>query len=904
MTTTGKRQSPFEAAVEEYLARLDAGYPPDTDEFCAAHAECAEALRAFIDNLEFVDDRLAAAGATGSTVDATAMATDAAPSIEDSAVPGADDAQPSGTPFAKVRGYTLLGKLGGGSQGIIYKAEEPRTKRIVAMKVIREGAFATDLERLRFQNEVELAAGLTHPAIVRVYGSGEDQGRSFFTMEHIDGERLDSHTSRQTLDIERTLQLFLDICDGAIYAHRRGVIHRDLKPSNILIDTEGKPHILDFGLAKRIRDGNETFVRGVTQSGEFTGTWHYASPEQIRGELRTIDVRTDVYTLGVILYEMLTDGYPYPCDSSLPTDIVRHVLDTPPTPPRSIRPELRGDLDTIILRAIHKSVDRRYQSAADLAEDIRRYLGGFPIEAKRDSFWYVAHLAYRRHRFSAIAGAVVIAAMIAFSVTTWVLYKDAKKAQATIKAQSNVGRLNESYLVEKLAELHWKSHALRVVREAYPDLPELLRLNKESHTDSESAFASTVADRPEFVLHAMMHDGCSERPEAVAWLEAHEDDLLQAEQTTRQYRFVFEYLHRRTPEPEGGLHTVNWTTKYEAAYLVTEAFMARALHCHRHGRHEAALSSLEAARSLILDLWDGPHNTLMIAATLMREHLYNTSLIILNAEARHGRSGEPYATWILATPPVGSNRLSLITQRLRLARQFEAATVADGPEAAPYISLDLLSLNRDGWIARSGKLTDENRRWLRDTTPQQVFDAMDALYQTSEEAYDWTLPEYPDGETIEADIGPAGSSNPVRALLRQQLGGFTRHSRHRTARTASLLAAHLCEYRVENGAWPATLADALPAGSEHLLIDPFIAEPYVYRLLDDGPILYSLNEDSVDHGGNAGHWCDPDTDIVFFRPGLPWEPISFYAPQRREMFKTKLTPHIDGENADGSPAPR
>ncbi len=433
MTGSGDERDPFESAVEAYLALLEAGTPPDTDEFCNRHPECANELREFIANLNFVDDQLAEARIRNPLATTTDLGqadlgqTDAGDTEAEQAdaSDSPDYGLATGTPLPKVHGYTLLSELGGGSQGIIYKAQEPRTKRIVALKVIREGAFATDFERLRFQNEIEVASSLTHPAIVRVYRSGEDHGRSFFTMEYIDGVPVDEYTASRTLSIEDTLQLFLGICDGAAYGHRRGVIHRDLKPSKILIDDDGHPHILDFGLPNCIAGGGQPATGIGTPAGVFVGVRRYAAPEQMKCGLGAIDIRTDVYALGVILYEMLTDGYPYPWDGGCGDDMALHVLQTPPTPPRAMRSELRGKLETIMLRAIHKEPDHRYQSAADLAEDIRHYLTGFPIGPRPNRFWYVfwyvARLAYRRHRLFVLAGATALVALIAFLITTWVL---------------------------------------------------------------------------------------------------------------------------------------------------------------------------------------------------------------------------------------------------------------------------------------------------------------------------------------------------------------------------------------------------------------------------------------------------------------------------------------------------
>ncbi len=903
MTTTDEQPSPFEEAVEKYLTLLDAGTPPDTDEFCAAHPECADELRGFISNLDFVDDQFAEAGIIDQTADDTTVTDDNAStlpnhkgfSIEDTTAPGTGSERSSGSRVVKVRGYTLLGEIGGGSQGIIYKAEEPRTKRTVALKVIREGAFATDLERLRFQNEVEVASSLTHPAIVRVYRSGEDHGRNFFTMEYIDGDPLDDYTSGRTLSIEQTLELFLEICDGATYAHRRGVIHRDLKPSNILVDAEGKPHILDFGLAKRLAGEDRAATPTVTRAGEFAGTWHYASPEQIKRDRGAIDIRTDVYALGVILYEMLTDGYPYPCDSDFRDDIARHVLETPATPPRQIRSELRGDLETIILRAIHKDVRRRYQSAAELAEDVRRFLGGFPIESERDSLWYVARLAYRRHRLRVIAGAAALAALIAFSITTWVLFKRAEKAEATILARMDLMRSDESYLVDRLGKGDLRLNILRRIEAAHPGLPELQRQRKPEHHDPESFFEPVRADMLAFVFHAMVHEGCSGRPEATEWLERHQADLLHIEETTRSHRFVFGQTHHLRREPGWDRHAqAPQPRDYGGARNAAEALLARALLHQSTGHPEAALASLMAVRSIALDLEDGQHEFYDEASRMIRMYMYHAFQIILDGAGERGTNAEPHATWILTDPPFAGEGLTAVSRRLAKSRRIEDVTFADSREGPPYVDLDLLNEHTGGRLERYGAVTDQTRRWARSTTPQEMIDAFDTLHAKYEAACDWTWPQLRDHGTSDLKAAPPdGQKNPLKAMLDDPWPEFHWRGRMRTNQAAVFLTVYLCQYRSRHGEWPISLTDALPADAKHLLHDSYSDEPFVYKLLDDGPILYSLNEDCTDNGGRAGDWCDNATDIVHFLPGRPWQPASAIPPITRSMYRKMCTPHDD-----------
>ena len=266
------------------------------------------------------------------------------------------------TPIAieSIEGYEILGELHRGGQGVVYKAIQKATKRTVALKLMLQGPYASPHQRLRFEREVDLVASLQHPNIITVYDSGVSRDRLFFAMEYVDGQPLDrfmqsvGRTNCQAssvppaMSLTDTLRLFHRICAAVSYAHRRGVMHRDLKPSNILVDSAGEPHVLDFGLAKLVAD--DPAEGKLTATGEFLGTLAYASPEQARGDPRLINVRSDVYSLGVILFEMLTGTYPYSVHGSL-SNVLRQITEAEPRTSvewwRNVDPEV----ETIVLTA-------------------------------------------------------------------------------------------------------------------------------------------------------------------------------------------------------------------------------------------------------------------------------------------------------------------------------------------------------------------------------------------------------------------------------------------------------------------------------------------------------------------------------------------------------------------------
>ncbi|MEW6747117.1 MAG: serine/threonine-protein kinase [Planctomycetota bacterium] len=377
-------------------------------------------------------------------------------------------------PGEEFSGLRVMNLIHVGGQGAVYQAVQQTTKRIVALKVLIEGAFAAPAKRRRFEREIELVASLRHPHIVTIHESGvTPQGRHYFVMEYIHGVPLDEFlgsagagTPRTSPDrggaarpspaeeppggwsIADTLRLFVKICEAVSYAHQHGVIHRDLKPSNILIDGAGEPHIVDFGVAKVTLSGPGDGGSPVTMAGEFMGTLAYASPEQLQGDSSLVDVRSDVYSLGVILYEALTGHYPCPLTGRMAEDI-RAISDTdPPRPsswqrrlpwqagePRPLRLRIDDELDTIVLKALSKVKERRYQSTHDLALDIDRYLKGEPIDAKRDSTWYVLRKFLRRHKMQAAAGAaamLVILGAVVVSTTFWSQARtEGRKAERT-----------------------------------------------------------------------------------------------------------------------------------------------------------------------------------------------------------------------------------------------------------------------------------------------------------------------------------------------------------------------------------------------------------------------------------------------------------------------------------------
>jgi WD40 repeat protein/tRNA A-37 threonylcarbamoyl transferase component Bud32 len=288
------------------------------------------------------------------------------------------DAAASPAPEATIRyfgDYELEAEIAHGGMGVVYRARQVSLDRTVALKMILAGQLASTAEVRRFRTEAEAAAQLDHPGIVPIFEVGEHQGRHYFSMGYIPGQSLAHAIAGGPLPQSRAAEILREVAEAVAYAHSRGVVHRDLKPGNILLDAQGRPHVTDFGLAKRTEVDSS-----LTQSGVIMGTPSYMSPEQAEARHDRIGPSTDIYSLGATLYCLLTGSPPFQAPSM--ADTLRQVAEREPVPPRQLNPEIALDLETICLKCLEKPIARRYASAADLTADLGRWLEGRPILAR------------------------------------------------------------------------------------------------------------------------------------------------------------------------------------------------------------------------------------------------------------------------------------------------------------------------------------------------------------------------------------------------------------------------------------------------------------------------------------------------------------------------------------------
>jgi serine/threonine-protein kinase len=393
------REALFELIYNEMAIREDLGELPDASEYATSYPDLADRLRLQLEVHHALCD-------------------------DDLTRDEGSEPEPSHSLLEIMPGFEILREIGRGGMGVVYQARQRKPNRLVALKMILDGHFASEHDLLRFQNEAEVVAALEHPSIVPILEVGQYNGLHYFTMPLLTGGSLAS-TLPQPFDSPRgAARMAVQVASAVHHAHQRGILHRDLKPANILLDAEGRPHVSDFGLAKRLRDG-----RGLTESGAIMGSPGYMSPEQAAGDPVGITTASDVYGLGAILYALLTGRAPFE-GSSLQVTVAR-LNDEPPDPPSRSNKLVPRPLDQICLKCLEKDPGKRYASAEALATDLERWLAGEPVLARSEPLSERTRRWMRRRRTAVAAcGAAVLMAMIGMAAVLTVQVKSNRELSA------------------------------------------------------------------------------------------------------------------------------------------------------------------------------------------------------------------------------------------------------------------------------------------------------------------------------------------------------------------------------------------------------------------------------------------------------------------------------------------
>jgi serine/threonine-protein kinase len=456
----------FELVYHEILIREDLGERPDPGEYARSFPDLAERLRLQVE----VHEEL-------SLHDGDPVKGDWAPP---DGAPGNDATVPA------IPGYELLGEIGRGGMGIVYRARQIRPSRLVALKMILEGRFATEHDVLRFENEVEAIAALDHPSVVPILEVGQHGRLPYFTMPLLTGGSLAEAQERLAAAPRALAEAMIEVARAVHHGHERGILHRDLKPANILFDEAGRPHITDFGLAKRVQGRT-----GLTQPGALLGSPGYMAPEQASGDAAAITTATDVYGLGAILYATLTGRAPFEGRSFHET--LARVQVEAPEPPSRVNRSVPSPLELICLKCLEKEPGRRYSSAAAVADDLARWLAGEPIVARPVPTTVRAWLWIRRHPTHAALVAALVLALVGGAGAATLLWLRAEASlgaerearQMLAVANNGLNRINRELesarTLEKEARIRAQERfnlALRAVRDTIdgPGANSILRL--------------------------------------------------------------------------------------------------------------------------------------------------------------------------------------------------------------------------------------------------------------------------------------------------------------------------------------------------------------------------------------------------------------------------------------------
>jgi len=504
-------------------------------------------------------------------------------------------------PYHPFGDYELIEKIATGGMGVVYKARQLRLNRIVALKMIPPGRLASEESVWRFQAEAEAAASLQHPHIVAIHETGECEGQHYFSMDYVAGQNLADAVRSQPLPPIRAAQVLKAIAEAVHYAHQKGILHRDLKPSNIILDEAGEPRVTDFGLAKRLTSDSQLSALNhqLTLTGQVIGSPGFMPPEQAAGQTSQVDVRSDVYGLGAILYYVLTGRPPF--QAATITDVLKQLAEAEPVPPRLLNPSVPHDLATICLKCLEKDMPRRYPSAQALAEELGRFLRGEPIHACPIGLAGKAGRWCRRNpRLAAVTGVALLSVVIGITGILWQWRRATQSAQAELRQRQRA-----------------VAGELSARQNAYASDAKLAQL---ALLDNNVGLAKTLLDKHRPVGKSKIQNPKSEvasRHSSLAtdlrhWEWRYLWQLCQGDESVLLHQYLKPIRTVAVSEDGKLLAVLNrggqvalWDLTLRRPLRVVTDAATKALACSRSGRL-LAFSRSEASRDQAVEVWDVP----------------------------------------------------------------------------------------------------------------------------------------------------------------------------------------------------------------------------------------------------------------------------------------------------------
>ncbi len=839
--------------IADIVERSAKGELVSRDSYMARFPQHSESLQKFFENFDLVDSVLGHLEGTpirnsGRLIPFESRVRERGNSPE----PG------KRTPEELPRHFQVLEEIHRGAQGVVFKAVQRSTDRVVALKVLHSGTAGF------FEREVKAAAGLRHPNVVTVYDAGIAEGRLYCAMELVEGLPLDCYLAAYPLDVKDKLHLFVKICSGVMHAHRHGIIHRDLKPSNILVESNGEPRVVDFGLATMAEVEDSQPEGESERSFGFVGTLPYASPEQLYGDLGEIDTRSDVYSLGVILYEMLAGARPYSLSDDR-LDALMTINSVDPDPPSARCPGLDDDIDCIALKALRRNAAERYQSVELVVAEIKQYLRGQPITQKRDRTGYVLWRMAVRHRRVITLVAIGVFLLGALSSEFLSRITEQRTTAATTLRRFELAREMNLQTLHRYQASVASANRLREIAELPPDQIQAYMARYETPPlDPEGVFRPLVEGMPETLIDDVRSGQGQAYDDAVAWLEEKgpELDALAATLETGYFRFTVK------AEP---YFAVGWDPgPILGAAHVCSAFIARAYQHQAKANHSSAIADIRAATCLASDVGDGVLPEHKSFCYYSRNYIFGFLQMALTHSLYDDASVDYYTEAILQQPAIPAASTSLLPRRLGICELVNIALVSSPGSEAERIDVATLDQHFERFLQNNDALTEDNVKRL-DAFGAGDLVALTDQYITSTEKWS-TL-------TANEIIQQAGiltnsllserQTNPLLWFFSLPDAEFLMQLRTDSRRRALRLVAFARMYRATNGQWPEEINDAIPQDLINESIDRRTGCAFYYDITDDFPRIRSIPTRDVIASNNTLHimeWMTDEDNLVTYFP--------------------------------------